>query len=351
MNQKKRILVTGANGLVGRSLMVGLQAEGHEVRTLSRSSGDYLWDVEAGEMDANVLKGVDSVVHLAGESIAQRWTRASQEHIRRSRIESTRLLVEGILAEDRPIDFICASGVNYYGHQSGEGQTEQSNAGAGFLAKVCQEWEAAHQPLSEAGQRSVSLRIGVVLSPEGGAVKRLLPIFRAGLGGPAGPGDQLMSWIGLPDLVAIIIYLIAHREISGPVNAVCLLIPQRTQTFPVHWGEPYDVRLFFQSPVLCSVYSTAIWLTKPFFLMSVRFPQSCCNLAFHSKVLRSKRLSFNPSVKNEHTRNRRTHYRCRHLRIALRHRTSAAGLFRMPPRQRSRCRWAYVNPAYAGRTH
>lgn len=220
MNQKKRILVTGANGLVGRSLMVGLQAEGHEVRTLSRSSGDYLWDVEAGEMDANVLKGVDSVVHLAGESIAQRWTRASQERIRRSRIESTRLLVEGILAEDRPIDFICASGVNYYGHQSGEGQTEQSNAGAGFLAKVCQEWEAAHQPLSEAGQRSVSLRIGVVLSPEGGAVKRLLPIFRAGLGGPAGPGDQLMSWIGLPDLVAMIIYLIAHREISGPVNAV-----------------------------------------------------------------------------------------------------------------------------------
>ncbi len=220
MRQQKRILVTGASGLVGRALMVGLQTEGHETQTLSRSRGNYLWDVESGWMDSNALEDVDCVVHLAGESIAQRWTSVRKEQILRSRIDSTRLLVEGILSEGRKIDFICASGVNYYGHQSGSGQTEQSDAGDGFLASVCQEWEAAHQPLAEAGLRSVSLRIGVVLSPEGGAVKRLLPIFRSGLGGPAGSGKQLMSWIGLPDLVAIILYLIAHREISGPVNAV-----------------------------------------------------------------------------------------------------------------------------------
>ena len=220
MSHNKRILVTGANGLVGRDLIPALHSEGHEVVTLSRSSGNYLWDVEAGQMDANALEGVGCVVHLAGETIAQRWTESSRERIRRSRIDSTRLLVEGILAADRPIDFICASGVNYYGHRSGEGQSEQAAPGDGFLARVCQEWEAAHQPLVDVGLRTVSLRIGVVLSPGGGAVKRLLPIFRSGLGGPAGSGRQLMSWISLPDLAAIIRHLVARPEISGPVNAV-----------------------------------------------------------------------------------------------------------------------------------
>lgn len=220
MKPLKKILITGASGLVGRSLSACLKAEGHEVVTLSRSSGDYLWDVEAGQMDPAALQGVDCVVHLAGESIAQRWAKSSKERILRSRIDSTRLLVEGIRKADRPIDFICASGVNYYGHQSGNGQSEQAEAGDGFLAEVCQQWEAAHRPLSDAGLRTVSLRIGVVLSPQGGALKRLLPIFRAGLGGPAGPGGQLMSWIGLPDLTKLIHHCVEHREISGPVNAV-----------------------------------------------------------------------------------------------------------------------------------
>lgn len=220
MSYKKRILVTGANGLIGRALVPALHAGGYEAVTLSRRSGNYIWDIESGEMDAAALEGVDCVVHLAGESIAQRWTSGSMERIHRSRIESTRLLVDHILAADHPIDFICASGVNYYGHQSGEGQSEQSEPGDGFLAKVCQDWEAAHIPLTEAGLRTVSLRIGVVLSAQGGAVKRLLPIFRTGLGGPAGSGRQLMSWIGLPDLTNIICHLIAHDEICGPVNAV-----------------------------------------------------------------------------------------------------------------------------------
>jgi uncharacterized protein (TIGR01777 family) len=220
MNPKKCILVTGASGLVGRSLKNLLTAGGHEVRILSRKNGDYLWDVNHGQMDADVLKGVDCVVHLAGETIAQRWTQASKQRILSSRVDSTRLLVEGILAADRPIDFICASGVNYYGHQCGDGQTEQSDAGVGFLAEVCQKWEAAHKPLADAGLRTVSLRIGVVLSPEGGAVKRLLPIFRAGLGGPAGPGSQLMSWISLPDLASIVRHLIVTPELKGPINAV-----------------------------------------------------------------------------------------------------------------------------------
>ncbi|MGC6455464.1 MAG: TIGR01777 family oxidoreductase [Coraliomargaritaceae bacterium] len=220
MKSVKKILITGASGLVGRSLAAFLRAEGHEIVTLSRTSGDFLWDVESGQMDRAALQGVDCVVHLAGESIAQRWTQSSQERILRSRVESTRLLVDGILKADQPIDFLCASGVNYYGHQCGEGQTEQAAAGDGFLAEVCQQWEAAHRPLSDAGLRTVSLRIGVVLSAEGGAVQRLLPIFRTGLGGPAGPGHQLMSWIGLPDLTNLIVHTILHREIIGPVNAV-----------------------------------------------------------------------------------------------------------------------------------
>lgn len=220
MNDSKKVLLSGASGLIGRALASSLRQAGHEVSTLSRTRGDFIWDLRSRRLDAAALDGVDCVVHLAGETIAQRWTQSSRARILSSRVASTRLLADAILETGRPIDFICASGVNYYGHRCGNGQTEESPAGEGFLAAVCQDWEAAHRLLSDAGQRALSVRIGVVLDPKGGALKRLLPIFRCGLGGPAGSGRQLMSWIGLSDLVRIFSFLITNREINGPVNAV-----------------------------------------------------------------------------------------------------------------------------------
>ena len=206
--------------MVGGALCQRLESLGHEVRRLSRSRGDFRWSVDAGTLDAAALDGVDCVVHLAGEPIAQRWSPAVKRSIRESRVRSTRLLVEHVLRQERPVDFICASGISYYGTHAGAGQCEDSPAGDGFLASVCKDWEAELQPLRAAGHRAVSLRIGVVLSPEGGALKKLLPPFRAGLGGRVGSGTQLMSWIALPDLVEIIRFAVEQAQLRGAVNAV-----------------------------------------------------------------------------------------------------------------------------------
>ena len=222
MNQaSKTILVSGASGLIGRSLCQSLLERGHTVKRLSRSKdADVHWDFDAGKLDAGALEGVDTVVHLAGEPVVQRWTAEAKKRILNSRVKGAELLVKAILEQDNPPDYISASGINYYGHQCGVGSTELSPKGSGFLSDVTEAWERAAQPLIDVSLRAVFVRIGLVLSSQGGALKRMLGPFKLGLGGPIGSGLQRMSWIALPDMVRILCHAIDDLSIKGPINAV-----------------------------------------------------------------------------------------------------------------------------------
>jgi uncharacterized protein len=221
-----RIVLSGASGLVGSALEPALRVSGHEVWRLVRSApvGDRerCWHPDARHPDPHVLAGMDAVVHLGGENIAAgRWTASRRERIRRSRVDSTRLLAQAMAAMARPPRaFLCASAVGIYGDRGDEVLTESSPPGSGFLAEVGREWEAAAQSASRNGIRVASLRFGVVLSPAGGALARMLPVFRLGLGGRIGNGRQYWSWISLPDAVRAIEFILASDALAGPVNGV-----------------------------------------------------------------------------------------------------------------------------------
>ncbi len=218
-DRKKSILVTGASGLIGSALCPALIEQGHTVQRLSRSRGEREWDIETPRLESGTLDQIDCVIHLAGESIAQRWTPEVKERICQSRTESTRLLTVGILDQQRPIDFISASGINFYGDATSAPASEETPAGSGFLAELCQAWEGAARPLQAAGLRTVFIRTGVVLSSRGGALAKMLPPFRMGLGGRIGTGRQRMSWISLSDIVRVYITAVEDETINGPLNA------------------------------------------------------------------------------------------------------------------------------------
>jgi len=221
MSEQKQILVSGASGLIGRPLRKALESRGHGVRTLSRSSrGDYQWDVDSGHLDPAALEGVDAVVHLAGEGIAQRWTDAAKARILGSRVDGTKLLADAVLQRKQRPAFISASGISYYGIAQSEEVDEHSPSGDGFLAEVVRRWEGAAQPLVDAGVRTVFLRTGIVLSAKGGALAKMLPPFKMGVGGRVGSGRQRMSWVSLDDLVAMYVHVVESESLEGPVNAV-----------------------------------------------------------------------------------------------------------------------------------
>ncbi|MBM3465412.1 MAG: TIGR01777 family protein [Armatimonadetes bacterium] len=214
-----RILISGASGLVGTSLSNHLAERGHDVVPLGRGRGSAVsWDPEARRVDP--LEGLDAVIHLAGENLASgRWTPAVKERILQSRAEGTRLIAEALArAKNPPSTLLSASAVGFYGNRRDALLTEESPPGDGFLSKVCQAWEAATEPASEAGIRVAHLRFGVVLSPNGGALARMLTPFRLGLGGPIGDGRQYLSWITLPDLARAVSHLLKDRDLRGAVN-------------------------------------------------------------------------------------------------------------------------------------
>ena len=219
-----RIGVTGATGLVGSALLPVLEGAGHEAVGLRRGAGDAAgppsWDPSTGRVAAG--GPLDAVVHLAGENIAGgRWTAARKARIRDSRVEGTGALCRGLAALDpRPATLVAASAVGFYGDRGDERLDESSPAGTGFLADVCQEWEAAAAPAREAGIRVVHLRIGIVLTPAGGALGQMLLPFKMGVGGVIGSGRQFMSWIALDDLVAAVLHAAVTDGLEGPVNAV-----------------------------------------------------------------------------------------------------------------------------------
>jgi hypothetical protein len=222
-----RIAVTGATGLVGSALVAALRAAGHRVDRLTRrpptaGTTDVAWDPARGRLDPRALEGTDAVVHLAGESIAaRRWSAAVKERIRRSRVDGTRLLAETLgRLERRPRVLVSASAVGYYGDRGEAPLIEDSAPGAGFLADVCREWEAAADAARAAGIRVVHPRLGLVLAKHGGALPRMALPFRLGVGGVVGSGRQYWSWIELGDLVRAIELCLALDGLAGPVNAV-----------------------------------------------------------------------------------------------------------------------------------
>jgi uncharacterized protein (TIGR01777 family) len=226
-----KVIVTGSTGLVGRALVRSLLADGHEVTRLVRGGAQGFrapgtaavhWDPERGEIDAKELEGHDAAVHLAGEPIAEgRWDEAKKRRILESRVKGTRLLAEALAGlDERPKVLVSASAVGFYGDRGDEVLREESASGSDFLSEVCREWEKGTLAASQAGVRVVHVRIGFVLSAEGGGLPRMLTPFKLGVGGKVGSGRQYISWITLEDLVRVIRRAIEDETLRGPVNAV-----------------------------------------------------------------------------------------------------------------------------------
>jgi uncharacterized protein (TIGR01777 family) len=222
-----KILVSGSHGLVGKALIKSLTTDGHEMvrlvrRELSFGAPEVEWHPDQGRIDAEQLEGFDVVVHLAGENIASgRWTGEKKRAIRESRVEGTSLLSESLARLSRPPSvFLSASAIGYYGDRGDELLTEKSAPGEGFLPSVCIEWENATKPAVEKGIRTVHTRFGIILDRAEGALAKMLPLFKMGIGGKIGDGKQWMSWIALDDVVNGLKFLIADTSTSGPVNFV-----------------------------------------------------------------------------------------------------------------------------------
>lgn len=226
-NSNQKIVVTGASGLVGTQLVNSLEAAGHQVlravrREVRDPSKELFWDPAAGEIDRDKLAGTDAVVHLAGANIAgKRWNEAYKQLLIDSRVDGTTLISEAIAALDpKPRVLACASATGYYGDRGVEVLDESSSTGDAFLPEVCLQWERACQPARDAGIRVANMRLGVVLSPEGGALAKMLPPFKMGAGGVLGNGKQYFSWISLDDAVEAIEHVLETTAIDGPVNLV-----------------------------------------------------------------------------------------------------------------------------------
>ncbi len=222
-----KVLISGSHGLVGSALIKSLTNDGHEVIRLVRhartvGAPEIEWQPDKGIIDKQQLEGLEAVVHLAGENIAEgRWTAEKKRSIRDSRINGTTLLSETLATlQNPPAVFLSASAIGYYGNRGDEVLTETSAPGNDFLARVCQEWEQATTPASEQGIRTVLARFGIILAENGGALAKMLTPFQMGIGGRIGNGKQWMSWIALHDVVGGIQSLLFDRFVNGPVNFV-----------------------------------------------------------------------------------------------------------------------------------
>lgn len=225
-----KVLITGGSGLVGRAFKKRLAECGIALTELSHRArpGAFVWNAERGDTPPReAFDGVRAVVHLAGAPIDRRWSDAAKRSIRDSRVNGTRALAEALAAlpsDRRPGTFVSMSGISVYGIQRKETRLDEhagvAPAGAGFLCDLAREWEAVTGPAARAGIRTVTLRTGVVLAKEGGALAKMLPAFKLGLGGPAGDGAQRLAWISLDDLVSLVFFALRTPGLSGPVNAV-----------------------------------------------------------------------------------------------------------------------------------
>lgn len=223
-----RILVSGVSGPIGTALLPALKKSGAQIVRLTRLGSTRVapdeqsipWDT-AQPISSAAVSGFNAVIHLAGESIVGRWTAAKKKEIRDSRVVGTRNLSQALAqAQQKPRVFVCSSAIGYYGDRGDEVLREDSAPGTGFLSDVCREWEAATQGAIDAGIRTVQIRTGVVLSPKGGALGKMLTPFKMGVGGRLGNGRQWMSWIDVQDMVGAIDHILKSNQLRGPVNMV-----------------------------------------------------------------------------------------------------------------------------------
>lgn len=253
------ILVSGASGPIGSALVSALTTAGHRVSRLVRrppaGPGEVQWDPMQA-VPPEKVSGYDAVVHLSGESIASHWDQKKRQAIRDSRIISTRHVAQALAqCAAKPRVLITASAIGFYGNRGQEMLTENSTPGYNFLGMVCREWEKATEPAKEAGIRTVHLRIGIMLSLAGGALKQMVKPFRFGLGGIIGNGKQYWSWVAIEDVVGAMQHALTHEGLSGPVNVVSpnpvtnieftraiAQVVRRPALFPL---PPFAVRLFF----------------------------------------------------------------------------------------------------------
>jgi hypothetical protein len=254
-----RILVTGVSGPIGTALLASFEPQGTQIVRLVRgraeNAAQVSWDPLAPLLSATV-SGFDAVVHLAGESVVGRWTEEKKKAIRESRIQGTRNLAAALAqSEARPRVLVCASAVGFYGNRGDEVLREESPAGQGFLPEVCREWEDASRIAAEAGIRTVSIRIGLVLTAKGGALGNMLKPFKLGLGGRIGSGQQWWSWIHVDDIVGGIHHAIRTESLSGPVNLVA----------------PNPVRNAEFTKVLASVLGRPAFFPVPEFALRLAF--------------------------------------------------------------------------------
>jgi uncharacterized protein (TIGR01777 family) len=254
-----RILVSGVSGPIGAALLPSLKTHGYKVTRLVRGAitGDdqISWN-PAQMISPESVSGFDAVIHLAGESIVGRWTNAKKLKIRDSRVVGTRNLAQALVqAQTKPQVFICSSAIGFYGDRGNEVLNEQSSCGSGFLPEVCREWEAATRTAVDAGIRTVQIRTGVVLSPRGGALGKMLTPFKMGVGGRIGNGRQWMSWIDVQDMVDAIHHILQSVRLQGPVNLVA--------------PKPVTNAEFTQT--LASVLSRPAIFPVPAFIMKLAF--------------------------------------------------------------------------------
>jgi uncharacterized protein (TIGR01777 family) len=219
-----KVVLTGASGLLGRALVSSLRDDGHAavrlVRRLPAAPDEAQWDPQSGHVDPAALLGADAVINLAGPGLGDRpWTPARKRMLLDDRVSATRTITEAMAAaEPRPRVLLSMSGTGFYGTPGDQVVTEAAPQGDGYVAQIAAAWEQATAPAADAGIRVVRMRTGVVLSANGGAFGRLLPIFRLGLGGRLGSGRQWWSWVALPDYVSAVRFLLDHGEVDGPVN-------------------------------------------------------------------------------------------------------------------------------------
>jgi len=278
-----RFLIAGATGFLGRHLSARLRAEGHEVVALSRSPqgpAGVVWDPDAGRLDRSTVEDADVVVNLAGSPTAGnphsgRWAR----NLRSSRVTTTRLLAEAIASSERKPAFLAGNAIAWYGDHGDEEVTEASDSrGASFLTTVTRDWQDAAQPALDAGARVCVLRTVPVIDRRGAPLKQLLPLFKAGLGGRLGSGEQYMPMISLRDWVSAASFLATHEEISGPVNLCCEQTPTNAE-FTEELGHLVHRPTVFRVPAV--VLRPATGRLAPELLGSVRaVPQALLDAGF-----------------------------------------------------------------------
>ncbi|MGB6021639.1 MAG: TIGR01777 family oxidoreductase [Ornithinimicrobium sp.] len=227
--QPRTVAITGASGLIGSALYQALRDRGdlvvHLVRREPRSEGlpagvrEAEWKPQDRELDPAVLTGVDAIVHLAGAGIGDhRWTQDYKESIRNSRIDGTETVAQAVASLEAPIRLVCGSAIGYYGNRGTDVLTEESRLGEGFLAEVCRDWEAATWRARQARAPVALARTGIVLSVDGGAMAKMMPLAKFGLAGPLGSGKQYWAWITLHDQVRALMFLVDHPDVTGAVN-------------------------------------------------------------------------------------------------------------------------------------